>query len=339
MKNMDLQMDITTKRKIVSILQVLNEHGRPLGSGAISQRLRDDGLDLKERMIRYYLDLTDQEGLTRNLGRHGRELTDSGRKELEVAVVIDKVGFVAARVDELAYRMSFDDLARTGSVIINVSIMQAYSPERIFDNILAAFDARLGMGRYCRVALPGETLFSYRIRYGQIGMATLCSVTLNGIMLRHGIPMASRFGGLLEIRNGQPHRFSQIINYDGTTLDPLEIFIKGRMTSVHQAAQSGTGVIGASFREIPAASLGPAEEIIERLERQGLGGVLIIGKPSQPLLDIPVGHGRVGMVIAGGLNPVAAAEEVGFMSRNQALHTLCDFRELQPIEDALAKMA
>ena len=71
-------------------------------------------------------------------------------------------------------------------------------------------------------------------------------------MLDEGVPMTNRFGGLLQVSDHKPLRFTQIINYDGTTLDPLEIFIKGRMTSVSQAVSTGEGVIGASFREIPA---------------------------------------------------------------------------------------
>ena len=77
---------------------------------------------------------------------------------------------------------------------------------------------------------------------------TICSVTLNGVFRSHGIPMAARFGGLLELHDRQPVRFSQIINYDGTTIDPIEIFIRGRMTRVAEAARTGTGVIGAGFR-------------------------------------------------------------------------------------------
>jgi len=44
-----------------------------------------------------------------------------------------------------------------------------------------------------------------------------------------------------QVRDGRPLRFTEIINYDGTTIDPIEIFIKGKLTSVNTAAHSGAG--------------------------------------------------------------------------------------------------
>jgi repressor of nif and glnA expression len=105
------------------------------------------------------------------------------------------------------------------------------------------------------------------------------------------------------------------------------------MTSVRQAAQTGTGVIGASFREIPTIALPAAQNIIKKLDQIGLGGVLMMGKPNQPLLDIPVRSGRVGIIVAGGLNPIAALEETGIATQSSALHSLCDFAQLSAIDE------
>ncbi len=41
--------------------------------------------------------------------------------------------------------------------------------------------------------------------------------------------------------------------------------------------------------------------------------------------------GRVGIIVAGGLNPIAAVEEVGIDTSNRALHGLCDFEKLRGI--------
>jgi len=327
-------MDIDHQRKTVAILKVLNTAGRPMGSAAISLRLGDWGIDLGERMVRYYLGLTDQAGLTKNLRRRGRIITDLGRKELEVGIAIDKVGFVAARVDELSYRMTFDETTLQGTVILNISLINRDCFPDALKEISTVMQARLGMGRLLLIGSPGSTIenTSIRVPNTQIAIGTVCSVTLNGVLLRHGITMTSRFGGLLELHHSTPVRFRQIINYDGSTLDPLEIFIKGKMTSVRQTALTGTGVIGAGFREIPTIALPAAQKIVTALERIGLGGVLIIGKPSQPLLDIPVSAGRVGLIVAGGLNPVSALEELGLTTENHALHSLCNFSQLQSFD-------
>jgi len=44
--------------------------------------------------------------------------------------------------------------------------------------------------------------------------------------------MGSRFAGILQIKKGVALRFVEIIDYTGSSLDPSEIFIRGRMTSV-----------------------------------------------------------------------------------------------------------
>ena len=72
-------------RTIAAILWILDEAGRPLGSTKIARSLRAVGIDLAERMVRNYLAETDEQGLTLNLGRRGRDLTPRGREELAAA--------------------------------------------------------------------------------------------------------------------------------------------------------------------------------------------------------------------------------------------------------------
>ena len=156
---------------------------------------------------------------------------------------------------------------------------------------------------------------------------------INGILIHAGIPVTSRFGGLLEVYEGEPYRFTEIIHYDGSSLDPLEIFIKGKMTSVSEAVRTGRGRIGASFREIPSSALPQMRKLVKQLEGIGLGAILAVGKPNQPLLDIPVVEGKAGIIVAGGLNPMAAVEESGIRTENLAMGTLLDFSELVSYKD------
>jgi repressor of nif and glnA expression len=328
-----MDMDIDAQRKIAHILRVLADAGRPIGSTRIASQLSQRGIAIKQRMVRYYLEEMDSRGFTENLGRAGRRLTPTGRQELDAAVALDRVGFVSARVDQLAYKLSFDMHTKTGTVILNVSsvpLPHLETARKILRNVIRA---GLGMGSYVVEAEAGQTLAGYTVPADEMAIGTVCSVTLNGVLHSRGIPMVSRFGGLLEVRQGAPSRFTQIIHYDGTTIDPIEIFIKGRMTGVDDAARTGNGTIGASFREIPAAALPHAREIIEKLDTIGLNGVLAVGSPGNPLLDIPVSPGRVGLIIAAGLNPVAAIEERDIPTQNHAMETLCEFQDLQPLTD------
>jgi repressor of nif and glnA expression len=100
------------------------------------------------------------------------------------------------------------------------------------------------------------------------------------------------------------------------------------MTRVLPAAQTGNGTIGASFREVPAVALPEVLRIARATEEAGLGCVLATGSPNQPLLDVPVASGRVGLVLCGGLNPIAAVVESGISMTSMAMSTLCDYQEL-----------
>jgi hypothetical protein len=70
------------------------------------------------------------------------------------------------------------------------------------------------------------------------------------------------------------------------------------------------------------------EAIVADLKRSGIGGVLLVGEASEPLCQMPVGLKKIGMVLLGGLNPVAAAEEAGIEAENISESGTIDFRQL-----------
>jgi repressor of nif and glnA expression len=197
-------------------------------------------------------------------------------------------------------------------------------------------DAGLGMGRFWTLARAGAEVAGFRVPPAEVALGTVCAITFNGVLRAAGVPVVSRFGGLLELHDGRPARFTHLIRYDGTTLDPLEIFIKARMTSVRAAAETGNGVIGASFREVPAVALPLVEKTVEQFRRAGLGGLIAIGDPSRPLLDIPVSQDRAGVAIAAGLNPMAAVHESGIPTANHAMARLWRFEALEAINGEAA---
>ena len=88
------------------------------------------------------------------------------------------------------------------------------------------------------------------------------------------IPIDSKFGGILQMRQGQGLRFVELIHYDSSSLDPSEIFIRGKMTSIGQVAAGGNGKILANFREIPALSRSLVEGVIDDFTSAGINGVL-----------------------------------------------------------------
>jgi repressor of nif and glnA expression len=165
---------------------------------------------------------------------------------------------------------------------------------------------------------------------GKVGIGTVCSVTINGIFLKAGIPVTSKFGGVVEIIAGKPARFVSLISYEGSSLDPLEIFIKSKMTNVSGLVKGTSGRILASFREIPVVCADAAKRLTEIMAARGIKGVIQMGDPNKALLEIPVGIDKVGMVIVGGLNPIAALEESGISTESSAMSTLYEYSKLVP---------
>ena len=74
------------------------------------------------------------------------------------------------------------------------------------------------------------------------------------------------------------------------------------------------------------------------MSNKGLGGNILFGKPNQPMLDVPVGIDKVGMLVVGGLNPIAAAEEAGISTESKAMSTLYDYSRLLTFNDAVSSL-
>jgi repressor of nif and glnA expression len=327
-------MSEKTEERKLAILRALHEEEGPLCSARITEHLSAMGHEMSERTVRFHLKAMDKEKLTENLGKRGRQITDRGLKELSTARIFDKVGYLAAKIDLMTYRMDFNLETCTGGVVMNVTLLESDQLERAFPLISRVFAARLSMGSLLTFLLPGERIGDISIPEGKVGIGTICSITVNGILLEHGIPTISRFGGLMELKNGKPSRFVDLIHYEGTTLDPLEVFIRSGMTNYWGATESGNGLVGASFREVPGDSRGRLLAIARNMEKVGLGGVCMVGWPGRPLLEIPVSEGRLGVIVMGGLNPVAILEELGIRVRQTgALAGLIEYRDLFSYEE------
>jgi len=318
------------ERKLLAILRILAESEEPVGARAIAHQLLTEGIQLSERTVRYHLRLMDERGLTRNLGEPGRLITDRGREEIESAGVSEKLGFVSCKIDSLAYRSTFDMGTKTGKIILNLSFI----PEDRYPEALGVmrdvFRAGFCMSELVVVRRPGERVGGVAIPPGQVAFGTVCTVTINRVLLKRGIPVDSKYAGILEIYRDKPLRFTHLVSYAGTTVDPTELFIAGKMTSVREASLLGRGRILASFRETPAAAEADLNAVLAEYKAKGLGGILAVGRPSQPLLEVPVGMDRIGLAVVAGLTPIAALAESGLPVQSKAMSALVDFSELVP---------
>lgn len=321
-------MSTNVEDKRLKILNILKSTHEAVSSQVITQALNEEGLEISERTVRYHLLAMDKKGFTQYIGRKGRLLTALGERELTQVKAYDKVGFLSAKIDEYSYNMDFDIDKCKGSVLVNITLVSKKDFKDSIELLTLAFDNGFSMGELVTILYPEDSTDEIEIPDGFIGIGSVCSITLNGILLSQGIPVFSQFGGLLEVKDRTAKRFVEIIQYSGTSLDPLEIFISSGLTDHTSLCSSGSGIVGASFRDIPASSRGKVIEIFKRCREIGLGGFLEIGHPGAPLLEIPVSEGRVGFIVTGGLNAVGLLAESGIKLYSKTLSGYLDFETL-----------
>ncbi|HPC73672.1 MAG TPA: NrpR regulatory domain-containing protein [Syntrophales bacterium] len=325
------------EKKTLLILRVLRDANQPMGARLIARRMADHGVSMSERTIRYHLRLMDERGLTKLAGRRdGRLVTKMGLDELGSARVRDKLGLAISRIEILAFKTTFDPKGKRGLLPVNLSFFHRKVFRDALEAMKPAFREGLCVSELVSVAGAGEKLGDVVVPEGTIGLATVCSIVVNGVLLKNGIPMDSKFGGILQISKGRPLRFVELIYYSGSSLDPSEAFIQARMTSVREVAQRGEGRILANFREIPAPSRSLVESIISDFRKAGINGVLSMGEVSEPICEVPVDLNKIGLVLIGGLNPVSCAREAGIESENKAMSTVMNFDDLTPFKSVFA---
>jgi repressor of nif and glnA expression len=326
---MDQPVGADAENKLIAILKVLSESSEPLGSITIARKLEEDGVFLGQRAVRYHLKMADERGFTQPGGRDGRMITDKGRQEVKEALAPQQLGLVRDKLELLAYLTTFDPEKRSGQLAINTSLFEKRDFKKAVAAMSGAFKAGICVSDLIITADEGEKLGSVVVPAGKTGLATVCGATINGVLLKAGVPTEFRFGGVLEIRDSKPRRFVALTEYAGTSTDPSEQFIQARMTGVGQAARTGSGKILGAFRTIPA----PAREVVEdkwaKMKEVGIKGLYAIGQTSEPLCQVHVALNRVGMIQLGGLNPVAAAVEAGIAVENVAESGMVDFSSLR----------
>lgn len=320
------------QRKLIEILRILYENHHPIGARLIADRMNERGYPIGERGVRYHLRILDERGLTQRQGYDGRVITELGINELNNALVGDRLGFIISRIEKLIYDTTFNLRTGQGNVIINMSIIDKNDIERTMDVVRHVIYSDYPVSPYIKLIEEGTVTSDIRIPEGKVGLATMCSITIDGILMKSGIPVNTKYGGILKVEDRKPVNFEDIIVYNGTTVDPMRIFISKKMTRVLDAVDKGSGRLLANLREIPASALSEARIILESVMQSGIGGIAGIGKPGSPVFDAPVDNGKVGIAVYAGVNAMAAVEESGIQVNTSPISTIIDFRELKKLE-------
>ncbi len=324
-------MELDVQRKIVAILRIIHESHIPIGGRLIADRMNLQGYTVGERGVRYYLRILDERGFTERLGYDGRVITELGINELKNALVGDRVGFIINKIERLMYDTTFDLKTKHGSVIINVSIIDKNDFDKTMDILRHVILYGYPFSPYIKLIEEGIIISDIEILDGKIGIATMCSITIDGILLNNGIPVTPKYGGILEVKDKKPMCFEDIIAYSGTTIDPMRIFILRKMTRVLDTVNTGSGKLLANLREIPVAALSRAKEVLNYVVDARIGSIAEIGKPGKSVLNAAIDPGKVGIAVYAGTNIMAAVSEIGVKVTTYPISTVIDFKEMKKL--------
>lgn len=241
--------------------------------------------------------------------------------------------FINSKIESLMYEVSFNPIERTGKIVANISIIGEDDLPDVLGFFRKAMHSGLSVSPYIKIISPGDKILPVHIEKGKIGLATACSITIDGVLLKAGIPVKPKFGGVVEINNGEPLRFTDILTYESTTIDPLDVLMSQELTSVTEMINTGSGKILANLREAPMAARDRIEEVLDALVGAGFSCILELGEPNSDILGVQVGKDKIGIAVIGGTNPMALVQEHDIDIETQEMSTLLDIREMIHIDE------
>jgi len=241
--------------------------------------------------------------------------------------------FIDSVIDDLMYGVTFDPEKNTGKIIANLFIIAEIDLKKALFAYKYLTHIGLNLSPFIKVLEAGDIFGETRIPEGKCGLITPCSITIDGVLLKKGIPVQPKFGGIVQIKDGKPIRFTDIINYADTTVDPLELLESLDVVSIEMLTRTGTSKILANMREVPMASRGDVEKTLDALLQAGFGGFLDVGEPNSSVLGMPVGVGHFGIVVIGGTNVSVMMREEDIHIEAHATSGFIDISEMKRIEE------
>jgi global nitrogen regulator NrpRII len=239
--------------------------------------------------------------------------------------------FVNHNIEDYAMQVTFDPVAGEGNVVYNLSLIKNEDLEFAISVLKDAFRSGVSVSGLVRFFKSGEKVADYVVPKGCTGIATMCSITFDGLLIRRGIPINPIGGGVVEIENRTPLRFTHMILYEHTTIDPLQVLISQKTTSVTSVMRRGSGNILANIREFHMEAEPLVGMVLDELTSSSYSGILEVGMPNIPLLGVPVSPQFVAIAAVGGTNPMAAIREGDRWVQTQAMKGLMDIKEMKEI--------
>jgi repressor of nif and glnA expression len=223
------------------------------------------------------------------------------------------------------HQVSFDPVKMTGKIITNTSLVE----KQYLSEALAVFYDIIESG------LAVSPLIMLGEENGLIKIKTACSLTISGVLLKSGIPVRPKGGGLIEVIEREPIRFTDMLMYWATTIDPIDVLTSQELTDITGMMRTGNGRILGNLQEAPMLARERIEEVLELLTSAEFTGVLELSEPNMNVLGVSVERDHVGIALVGGTNLVAAAQECGIHIKHESISGVTDVALMRHIEELI----
>jgi repressor of nif and glnA expression len=251
----------------------------------------------------------------------------------EISIMNLPLKFVNHNIEDFAIQVTFDPVAGDGKVVYNLSLIKNEDLDYAISVLKDANKTGISVSGMVKFFSSGEKVADFVIPKGCTGICTMCSITFDGLLIRRGIPINPIGGGVVEIENRTPIRFTHIILYEHTTIDPLQVLISQKTTSITNVMRRGSGNILANIREFHMESEHLVGNVLDELSSSSYSGILEVGMPNLSLLGVPVSPQYVAIAAIGGTNPMAAIREGGRWVQIQAMKGLMEIQQMDEIRD------
>ena len=230
------------------------------------------------------------------------------------------IPFILSKSWNLIQQVSLDVEEECGNIIANISHIKKDDLEDAMNIMEECYESNK------KYISPHFQIVSHPSDDEKVGIATICSLSVDGLLLKNGIKSTPKYGGLLELT--EPPLFIDLISYDGSSIDPHKIFIAKDMTSI--TAESGVKRLMASIKEIPYIARDHSVYFMDKLEKLKLP-IYKIGKPRELTYNAKAENYNFAVVAGSGLNAIAAIKEKGIDIEVKADAKLMPFEKMDKL--------
>ena len=230
------------------------------------------------------------------------------------------IPFILSKSWNLIQQVSLDVENGDGNIIANISYIKKEDLEKAMNIMEESYESNK---KYIN---PHFQIVSHPTDDEKIGIATICSISFDGLLLKNGIKSTPRYGGLLELT--EPPLFIDLISYNGSSIDPHKIFIAKDMTSI--TSDTAVKRLLASIKEIPYISRDYSVYFLDKLSKLDFS-IYKIGKPQELTYNAKAENYNFSIVTGSGLNTIAAIKEQGIDIEVKADPKLMPFEKMDKL--------